>query len=1302
MSDTLAMKIIESLAGLNSVSAIIPILLPQGPELYVVLLAILKAGKAFCPLNLEIPEERLKFILDDIAADLIITDSFHARKIHSSTRVSTLLVDRELPERNGYHSLRLPHIATTDLAYVLYTSGSTGLPKAVSVSHRAVTQSLLAHDRHLPEFARFLQFAAPTFDVSIFEIFFPWYRGRTLVGCTRAQMLDDLPKMIETLEVDAAELTPTVASNLLQGRASVPGLRLLLTIGEMLTQQVVEEFGGNKLQESILWGMYGPTEAAIHCTLQASFSTSSSVGIIGVPLDTVSTFIIAPVNERDGPGDIRILPVGEVGELAVGGPQVAEGYLNRPELTTASFINHPEYGCLYRTGDRARLRQDGTLECLGRIVAGQVKIRGQRVELGEIEQIIAKADGCRAATVMIIDDNLVAFCATGSRKVSRAEIFQFCKQWLPDFMVPSDVHFISSMPQLPSGKIDKVSLESQYLRTLKTLDSATTASNDSVDIAVLHAIQHHLKHTVSSTSNLAVAGLNSLQSIRIASELRRNGYNVSGIDVLSAHTVKDLAQTCRNTISQNYADQTQTWPMDALLQAHENLKDLKNDIVHILPCTPLQEAMLAETTLRPNAYCNWIEVELSVSHTLQEIRGMLRALAQANEALRTGFSPSSTDAGNFIQIVWKTLSTSQIQEVADFSRAYSLGSDESLMRPLTIQIKLGLRKPRLLFQIHHALYDGWSFDLLLCDLDRLLLGLGARRRPQFREMVRYCTRDQQKNYASDKKYWTEVLHGYIPSSLPNYNGKIVHSTGTLSLSGRSIINPDILSKISQKLMVSPQIFFQVATAYVLGLYTGTADVILGNVNSGRTVPVTEIEEMIGPCVTSLPFRLLLDPSYSVRDVLVEAHALNRTGMRHSTLPLREIAKLAQVRPGTRLFDVLFVWQQSLSSSSNSSLKARIVDSADDLEFKVTLEFEPGKDSISIRATFDPSVIPEEQVKHLSRQIDDVVQLFLKDPDCQVGAVGRCFTDITRSIVNPAPRQEVIQHGPSYAVEKWALESPNKEAVIFGHIVDQTMEVKETVTYASLNSRSNQLARLLRERGVGGDQLVCIIMEKSVSLYVSILAVLKTGSGYLPLTPDTPIERIRAILADAKVTICISDDDSSKRLNAHISGSIINLNISKLSAYSDRNLNLPYHGAHLAYAVFTSGSTGTPKGVLVTQDNLMSNLRYLSTIYPVSATSRMLQSCSQAFDVSVFEIFFSWYNGICLCTATKDNIFHDFEASINYLGITHLSLTPTVASLVNPRNVPQVKFLVTAGEALTEHVRRTWAGHGLFQGKATDP
>lgn len=369
---------------------IVPTFIQQCPLLYISELAILKAGAAFCPLPLDIPDDRLRFILEDVQATVLLTTTKLREKLPFINSVSVLTVDG-LPLDQKVEQLQ-DHVDPSQTAYVMYTSGSTGKPKGVIISHSAATQALLAHERHIPDFSRFLQFASPTFDVSVFEIFFPLFRGRTLVCGDRRQLLNDLPGFINTMHVDAAELTPSVASSLLHGRDKSPTLKLLLTIGEMLKREVVEEYGGPSNKRSMLYGMYGPTEAAIHCTLQPAFTSDMPTGNIGIPLDTVSAFVVKPQAEDERLSEeIEILPIGEEGELAVGGHQLADGYLNRPDQTKAAFVSHPKFGQLYRTGDRARLNKNGLLECLGRISSGQVKLRGQ-VKVHDVEVLRVMAD----------------------------------------------------------------------------------------------------------------------------------------------------------------------------------------------------------------------------------------------------------------------------------------------------------------------------------------------------------------------------------------------------------------------------------------------------------------------------------------------------------------------------------------------------------------------------------------------------------------------------------------------------------------------------------------------------------------------------------------------------------------------------------------------------------------------------------------------------------------------------------------------------------------------------------------------
>ncbi|KAF2658030.1 hypothetical protein K491DRAFT_593966 [Lophiostoma macrostomum CBS 122681] len=1301
-SDTLAKKIMRSMARLENAPSIVPVILPQCPELYVTLLAILKAGKAFCPINLDTPDERLEFILEDLSAQLVITSSSQGSKLSKLHGIQVLLVEEEEEENRdlGSSAIGAHNVDTDDLAYVLYTSGSTGVPKAVTISHRAVTQSMLAHDRHIPPFSRFLQFAAPTFDVALFEIFFTLFRGGTLVGANREHLLADLPSFITESQVDAAELTPTVVDNLLNGRASVPTLSLLLTIGEMLTQRVVNEFGGSDSKSSILWGMYGPTEAAIHCTLQPDFRCDSQVGNIGLPLDTVSAFVVEPSSESKPATQMTLLPVGDVGELVVGGPQVADGYLNRPELTADAFIEHPQFGLLYRTGDKARLLRNGNLECLGRIQSGQVKIRGQRVELGEIEQVIYRIDGCRSVATVVAQDNLVAFCVAISDHLTEKIIVQACRRWLPTYMVPTEVVLLSSMPQLPSGKIDKKTLENRYLEQRNTQSRVQRVLITAAASNVHRAVAAILGRGVSTDVSLASYGLDSLQAIRLSSSLRREGYQLGAADILAANNLDGVISLCeQKKVSEKPFASTVFDAFKEEILLYPELRHHGHDIVDVIPCTPFQEAMLAATTVKPSAYCNWIETELSKPSSFVEIRECLECLADANEILRSGYLVASNKkVGSFAQIIWKHLDVCQIVEVTSFSRGYTLGTTKSMLRPITIQVNATLKRPRVLFQLHHAVYDGWSFDIILRDLNRLFRRLSLKPRPQYREVVQYYSQLRDgKGYDQHLLYWKSLLADFSPTRLPNFNGKIIPPVVLQSVSAASSVHAQSLYDRSREMLLGPQVLFQAATVYLVGAFLASTDITIGTVTSGRIIPVAGIETIVGPCILTLPLRLNLEKCSTIQDMLQRIHKGNQDLLQHCSVPLMEIARVCGVKPGERLSDVLFVWQQSLIDNDDETSAIRPLQAADDLEFILTLEFEPRRDGIASKATYDPSIVPEAQARQILRQIDDLVKHFLHDVTASIDSIGDCFSPQNLSVANPSPVLTKFTCGPAHAVERWAHDSPDKEALILNILSNDTMVPQESLTYAALNSRANQVAHSLLELGVRDDQLVCVLMEKSTNLYVSILAVLKLGCGYLPILPETPSERTCRILRDAQVQVCVSSSYCSNHIREEGLCTVVDLDCSDLSSFSDQDLDIGYDGSHLAYAVFTSGSTGTPKGVLVTQDNLMSNLDFLNSIYPSSSHSRLLQACSQAFDVSVFEIFYAWYAGMSLCTATTDDLFQNLEDAVNCMGITHLSLTPTVAALINPAHVPKVEFLVTAGEALTEQVRRQWVGRGLHQG-----
>ncbi|GAB7350568.1 hypothetical protein MBLNU459_g1145t2 [Dothideomycetes sp. NU459] len=1224
-------------------AAIIPVLMPQSPALYISILAILKSGAAFCPLNLDVPEERLKFILSDTSAQIILTTSELQSKLAGLQDISVITVDNGHPESHTTGS-NIDSSSPSDwkgsiesehpLAYIMYTSGSTGLPKAVCLSHLAVTQSLLAHDRHIPSFSRFLQFASPTFDVSVFEIFFPWYRGSTLVACDRDRLLGDLPGTITALNIDAAELTPSVAASLVRKREKVPTLRTLLTIGEMLNVQVIKEFGGSASKPSILYGMYGPTEAAIHCTLQPSFTSDLPAGTIGFPLDTVSCIIARPAESPDRASEIEILPLGEVGELVVGGHQLADGYLNREEQTRATFVTHPKYGNLYRTGDKARLLRDGRLECQGRISSGQVKLRGQRVELGEIEHAAAKVSGCHAAVASVISGILIVFCIVESKSVTLADIKSACRQWLPNYMVPSDVVLLDDFPYLPSGKVDKKKLESDYHTRLSDSPSENRLVSDETR-KLIGVFEDILQVSVSPSTELGSAGLDSLKAIQLASQLNRQGYSgIGALDLLAAQTLQDIEafmlsiKSSGDDVLTNNSTQEHIFDvLKASVLAEPEMERYANKVVEVVPCTPLQDAMLLETARNSQAYCNSFELAVTSGVSMSQLRNCFKILAERHVLLRSGFYASGSATSSFVQVVWKELDNSQILLVDDFDRNFMICDSSMLLRPLHFQCKENADRTEVLVQIHHALYDQWSVEILLEDIDTLLREAECPARPAFRSVNEHFARLKAlpEGQTASLAFWQDYLSAATPGRLPSLNGENKSAISLANTECMMHIDMTALHIYAQQQRCSLHVVFQSAYAYLLSLYMGSDDVTFGTVFSGRTLPIPDIENIVGPLLSTLPTRLNFSEARKFTDIIRRAQGDNRNIMQHSSTSLADVRKVCGISPGEALFDSIFVWQETARKTTTGARLVELVTSRDYLEFNLTLELEPADAGVKAKATFQPAVLPDVQIKLMLRQLEELVKHVIRDPECLVQDMTEPLPASLLSIANPCPKSFTYEAGLGAVLKRHVADSPEMPALCFASDIGENKITTDILTYKELDARANRLSHHLIALGTLPNELICVCMEKSVDLYVSILATVKAGAGYLPLVPETPSSRIQQILSDATVKLCLTDSTTSGIINDLHICQAVEVSTTDVSKYPATSPNVRFQPSDIAYAVFTSGTTGQPKGVLVTQENIL------------------------------------------------------------------------IAALVKPVNVPNVHFLVTAGEAVTNQVHDAWAGKGLYQG-----
>ncbi|EGC41890.1 nonribosomal peptide synthetase [Histoplasma capsulatum var. duboisii H88] len=1179
---------LESLTGSCKRNPVIPVLLPQSIELYIAWLSILKAGAAVCPLNLDAPPERIKYIANDVGADIIVTTrSLASRLEHLDRHIQTIITEDVDIEAKNIDRFQAPQIDADDMAYVEYTSGSTGLPKGVAVSHRAATQSLLAHDKWIPPFKRFLQFASPTFDVSIFEIIFPLFRGATLVGCDRNLMLGDLPRIITELDVDGAELTPTVAGELLQRRSAAPCLKVLLTIGEMLTRKVVDEFGSSPNNDGILYAMYGPTEAAIHCTLAPNISAESRVGNIGVPLQTVSTFIVSPQfpdsNHSDEP---EILPIGHIGELAIGGPQLAECYINREEETKKAFLVTGRYGRIYRTGDMARLHPSGEMECLGRISTGQVKLRGQRVELGEIERIIYKVPGIRSAVVNVLENTLVAFVSVDETFPGITNIIQVCRKWLPKFMIPGDVELLDNLPRLPSGKIDNAGLERGYSERRNLQRTDTTGFDDQMQRKIASCVEDVLNLSVGKSTSLTQAGLDSLKAIKLASVLRNAGINIDVLGILEADSIPGIAARSHEsnadalTITGKFESDNWKCVVNATFDSLK-LNGYLTDFVDVVPCSPVQMAMLSETMRDPKAYLNWIELQFHESIRINDVKHAFYEIGLKNEILRSSFIPTDYPNHSHVQVIWNKLGGDKVQEVSELKHDSS-SHEYPLLNPFYVELTEIDDRIHALVHIHHAVYDGWSWDQILSDIEHLLYSRTLNSRPQYRLVTDYylnhiSTEDRE----SAINYWQEQMEGIKPTTWPNFQDTSDIPVGLRTIQRFLGIEVQNLDATVQHLRVSRQAIFQAAFSYLLSSYTGDSDTVFGSVASGRMLPIAGIEDIIGPCMVTNPLRINLDQLRTVRDLIGAIHNLNRNSLKHGFLPLIDIKRGSGIDSGVPLFDSIFVWQETLSGEKARSELIREVKSRDFLEFNMSLELTIEGDS-------------------------------------------------TLSIENADYIKQTALPGLADGVEKLAKSDPERVAIEFLDAFDPALGTASItkLTYRGMDIRSNQLANYLLSHGLFPNSLVSIFLEKSIDLYIAIIAVIKAGCGYVPITPQTPVNRINTIIEEAKCSICITNSPLSLKLREIRGTEIVALDTITLHDFPATPSEVPISDSSVAYCTFTSGSTGKPKGVLITHRNLQSNIAVLSEIYPTHPGSKFLQACSHAFDVTAGEavnekVFKSW-------------------------------------------------------------------------------
>jgi amino acid adenylation domain-containing protein len=1286
---------------------IVPIHISKSPTFYASILGVLKAGAAFAPVHPGLPDERRRLMLEDLNADLVLCTN---DSILPSDGDGVKIIDAGAVKTSAGSDPVVNSLTNSNLAYCIFTSGSTGVPKAVSMEHCAPMQTIECSRSLVPwcDSSRLLQYAATTFDMCYYDCFLTWTLGFALCAAEQDMMLNELPKIINDLNVDLLDLTPSVAASLV--RSDVPCVKWLYCIGEAMTRDIVEKW------EGVCVNSYGPSETAF-CTTIYPVSKDVQPSVIGAPFSSTS-FAVFPES-----GD-RPLPLLSIGELYIGGAQLARGYYNRAELTAERFVTKCGQR-FYRSGDIVRMLSDRNFEFIGR-ADDQVKIRGLRVELGEINNTLRNShpDVVAVATQILRKDatakeQLVAFLVTrqpignDKRDEIRHVLRQAAKLRLPPYMVPQFFTFIDEIPRSLAGKVDKRALTKIFQLTadVGTLPNGTAKHSwTTLESQIRHVfvrLSSSRLEEVSSTTTIYQLGLDSISAVQVASALRKEGHRVNAADVMKYLTCLDLAAYLeQNDVSEQPA--TERFDFVAFDRTYRpqviaSCNVLNEHIAAVRPCTPLQRGMVSQMLAREGAiYVNYLRLELDPSLDLDVLKQAWEKVVAKHQILRTGFVHLNDKGHPFGMIEyipevsilpWNVVSESDPFETPEvwLERLQRLATSE-LYKPLwDIRIVRRNDTKYLDLGIFHALFDAQSLQSILRDVVAAYSGVDLQSPVELDPVIDGILRRSTSYSVQAKEFWARMGKQAIPYRFPNLAPLRYNPQSPKICAHQSKRSLSEIEEACRRSNTSLQAVGLASWLSLISAYTGEPTVTCGVVLSGRSFE--DAEDAVFPCINTVPFAHAV--IVGSRDMLNAVTSLITEVQQHQHVPLNDIQRLMGFQ-NEALFDTIFAYQK-LPDHKDKDVLWRTTDERATIEYPVSIELEPNGDHLDYRLTVTPHSIPQEQAALILEQLDDLVQCFLFESE-RTEVFNPSLYSVTPAKEPTLPSEARLLHD---FVELTAKNYPERIALEFAESIHKGDYSAQSWTYSDLDAEGNRVANLLTSNGVQPGDLVCVCFDKCPEASFAMLGVLKAGGAFVAIDPGAPSARQSFIVRDSGATAVLSMSAQSAGFAEDVNVPVLNLDNSRTSSLPDTKpiLGREINSQDRSYCLYTSGTTGTPKGCELSHENAVQALLAFQRLFAGhwDTRSRWLQFASFHFDVSVLEQYWSWSVGICVVSAPRDVIFEDLANSINTLCITHIDLTPSLAQILHPDDVPSLckGVFITGGESLKQEILDVWGPKGVI-------
>ncbi|TPG85648.1 amino acid adenylation domain-containing protein [Brevibacillus laterosporus] len=1265
------------------IGQVVGLLMDNSPDVVISMLAVLKAGGAYLPIDPAYPNERIEYMLQDSKTQLLLTDKDWEKQISFDGEIINV------QNKNVYEQSeeQLDKITThDDIAYVIYTSGSTGKPKGAKVTHQGLVNYIWwAKKVYLQgEILDFSLYSSISFDLTVTSIYTPLLTGAKLVIYKGEEKVFLVEQIVKDNKTAVMKLTPTHLKLLEEMDLKESKLQKLIVGGESLksdlAKSITEKFGGN----IEIYNEYGPTETTVGCMIHqynGSKDTRGSVPI-GVPADNVQIYVL---NNK-----LKPVPLGSVGEIYISGDGVAKGYLAKPELTSEKFISNPFVPgtFMYKTGDSARFLEDGKIEYIGRIDQ-QVKVRGYRIELGEIESKLLLHDLIKEALVVVKEDNdknpyLCAYLVS-TKELFSSEIREHLSRELPEYMVPSRFVQLEKMPLTQNGKIDNKALPEPE-GVMNTGVGYEAARNEREEKLVRIWREVLEVDKVGIADNFFELGGHSLKATRLVSKIHKQFEVELPLQaVFKSPTIKGMSEYISKA-NEHY---------------FERIVPVERRDYYEVSSAQKRLFLLQQMDIQSTGYNVSGAMKIEGRPDINKIEQCFNQLIERHESLRTTFH--SID-GQIVQRIHQEVAF----KVDYVEQAHHISKDENewveeFVKPFDVSMgpllrvkiaKVNEDQYVLLVDMHHIISDGVSMGILIREFTDLYSGKALEPlRLQYKDFSAWQNDLlRSEKMMNQETYWLNKFYDEIPvlnlptdfvrPSVQSFEGNTLHISLDKELT-------KMLGDIARETGSTMYMILLSALHILLSKYSGQEDIIIGSTIAGRQH--ADVDNIMGMFVNTLAMRNQPLGNKVYGDFLTEVKENALLAYENQDYQFEELVEKLHIRRDMSrnpLFDVMFTMQnmdmptielhdftckecKQERSASKFDVTFYAYENADENEITIGLQY---------RTKLFRSSSMQKMLAHFQMILKGICenrQVTLADLDILTPEERHTIlTDFNDTIVD-YPHTQTI----SELFEEQVKKTPTHTAVVFEN---------KHYTYQELNERSNMLARTLREKGVKEDDIVGIMTEHSLEMIVGLLGILKAGGAYLPIDPEYPEERIEYMLEDSRVNLLVTQRAYSGK--PFFSKEI--LDVTDEQIYTNDADNLCHTGTSdsLAYVMYTSGSTGNPKGVMIENKSvvrLVKNTNYLA----FQEGDKLLQTGTLSFDASTFEIWGALLNGLQLHLVRKYTILDPMKLEM-YINENHINILWLTSSLFNvmaqeiPSMFKKVDYLLVGGATLsTKHINR---------------